>query len=452
MPRNPLTRWQAHETIQLVAPPGQGQEGEIMTTIDVNAQFASEKIAQLEGQRNRVENANARREVRLADLRKRAENGEMSERSNANGSITFTVTAEGWDRGETWTVQPAQVKNPNEIIMPNHGLDVNENGDVALYLNGTNGPAWHALGNVIPGGLSDTVSVLKAGGLYWDVFKEEMTRNGKIVKGKHFIVREDTDDVLGVVGDIYTAVQNADAYEMLSELIGLGMVCESAGTMNGGSKVFVTAEIPEPVVIDPNGIADQVRQFLAIMNSHDGKGQVMGVVTPWRVLCGNTHRFAIRDAVASFKIRHTKNAMNKMAQAREALGHTVEYFAHFAAEETSLVQATFSHDELDALIKDVWELKPGKDGQPSKRAVTISTNRTEKIHELFDAESNRVGRNAFAAENAITGYVDHFAELRPRGDLKGNRLAALGDAIMSETNDEPKSKAHSRLMLKVRGA
>ncbi len=429
-----------------------------MTTIDVNAAFAAEKIAQLEDERNRPARENERREARLSDLRKRVESGQMSERENSDGSVTFTAL-QGWDRGETWTVQAAVKLDENAIIQPNHGLETSVSGDVALYLNGVNGPAWHGLGTVIPGGLSDAESVLKAGGLDWEVEKRPMTYRNlitgqeEILPRKYLTYRTDTGRAIGPVGEIYTAVQNREAYAMLSELIGLGMICESAGVLDDGATVFVTAEIPEPIVIDPNGIADKVRQFLAIKNSHDGKGQVMGVVTPWRVLCGNTARFAVRDAVASFKIRHTKNAMSKIAQAREALAHTVEYFAAFAAEETALVQADYGHDELDALIKEVWELKPGKDGEPSKRALTLATNRTEKIHELFDAEANRVGRNAFAAENAITGYVDHFAELRPRGALKAlGRNGALGDAILNETNDEPKKKAHAKLMMKVRGA
>jgi phage/plasmid-like protein (TIGR03299 family) len=428
-----------------------------MTTTDVNAAFAAEKVAQMEREYD-VQSGNAanrNRETRLSDLRQRVADGSMSERQNPNGSITFTALT-GWDRNETWNVAAGVALNENVVIEANHGLDKNEKGDVSLYLNGNNGPAWHAFGNVIPGGLTETVPVLKAGGIYFDVEKlpdtyiNPITGKTEIMPGAFKTHRMDTGVALGRVGEIYTPVQNADAYDMLAELIGLGMVCESAGSMDGGSKVFVTAEIPEPLVIDPNGVADQIRQFLAIMNSHDGKGQVMGVVTPWRVVCGNTHRFAVRDAVAKFKIRHTKNAMNKMAQAREALAHTVDYFKSFAAEETILLQTDFGHDALDELIREVWELKPGKNGEVSKRATTIATNRTETVHELFEIEAARVGRNAFAAENAITGFVDHFAELRPRGVLKGNRLAALGDAILNETNDEPKIRAHEKLMMRVR--
>lgn len=426
-------------------------------TTDVNAQFATEKLAQMETQRRELsgEAQNERRELTLASMRARVEKGEVSERQNADGSVTFTAL-QGWDRGETWNVSKAKLVNPNVVIEANHGLETGRNGEISLYLNGMNGPAWHSFGNVIPGGLSETEPVLKAGGLWFDVEKfadtytNPVTGETETMPGAFKIHRMDTGVALGRVGNIYNPVQNREAYEMLSELIGLGMVCESAGVLEGGAKVFVSAEIPTPAVIDPNGIADQIRQFLVIMNSHDGKGQVTGVVTPWRVVCGNTHRFALRDAAAKFQIRHTKNAMNKIAQAKEALGHTVEYFAEYVAEETELVQATFGHDELDALIKDIYEMKPGKNGEISKRAVTISKNRTETLHELFEVEAARNGRNAYAAQNAVTGYVDHFAELRPRGDLKGNPLAALGNAILNGDNDEPKERAHRKLLQMVR--
>lgn len=416
-----------------------------MTQLDSrNEKFNAEKINQMTAPADR-----------LAKLRQDVADGKMQEVRESNGIITFKILT-GWDANEYITFNTATLN-----VQAQHGLDVNETGDVSLYLNGTNGPAWHGLGTVIPGGLSDTASVLRAARLDWTVEKRPMMypdtitdSDGEIhsilreVPNNFATVRTDTGAALGVVGKIYTPLQNVEAYEMLSELIGLGMICESAGSMNGGSRVFVTAEIPEPLIVDPNGIADPVRQFLAIMNSHDGKTPLMAVVTPWRVLCGNTHRFAVRDAKPKWSIRHTKNAKNKIDEARRSLGLTVAYYESFAAEETELVQSgAFTHEDLDALIKEVWDVK-----EDSKRAVTLATNRVEKIHNLFDLEASRVGRNAFAAENAVTAYVDHFAELRPRGDLRGNRLAALGQAILSETFDKPKTTAHEKLLLKVRGS
>lgn len=438
-----------------------------MTEIrDVNAEFAAEKIDQMAREYDEKSGlaANRRRETRLSDLRERVAKGEMSEYQNADGTITFTAL-QGWDRGETWNVAAAAAVNENVVIEANHGLDKNKDGDVSLYLNGINGPAWHGLGNVIPGGLSDTDAVLKAGGLDWIVEKRPMMYGDRVidpstgeersilreVPNSFTTVRTDTGASLGVVGNIYTPLQNHEAYEMLEELIGLGMVCESAGSMGGGSRVFVTAEIPTTAIVDPNGIADETRQFLAILNSHDGKTPLTAVVTPWRILCANTHRFALRDAKYKWTIRHTKTAKSKIEEAKRSLGLTVRYYEEFVKEETELVHADFNHDGLDELINEIWEIKKGKDGEPSKRSLTIAAKRSETIHALFDFETTRVGRNAFAAENAITSYVDHFAELRPRGELRGNRLAALGQAIMNETFDEPKKTAHRNLLMRVRG-
>lgn len=414
-----------------------------------NAQFAAEKINQMTAPADR-----------LASMMDKVSKGEYAIRSENADRITFEVTDGGWDRGE-YVYFDKKTLNVKAL----HGLDENENGDVSLYLNGTNGPAWHGLGTVIPGGLSDAESVLKAARLDWEVEKRAMMYGHMVtdsdgethsilreVPNSFVTVRKDTGAALGTVGKIYTPVQNLEAYEMLTDLIGLGMVCESAGSMNGGSRVFVTAEIPEHLIIDPNGIADPIRQFLAIMNSHDGKTPLVAVNTPWRIQCGNTHRFALNGASrkngTKFTIRHTKNAKNKIEEARRVLGLTVAYYEEFAAEENLLATTEgFTHENLDELLAEIWEIK-----EDSKRALTLAKNRTEKIHDLFDLESSRIGRTAYAAENAVTAYVDHFAELRPRGDLRGNRLAALGQAILSETFDEPKAKAHAQLMLKVRGA
>lgn len=417
---------------------------------DVNELFATEKADQLLRETDRLSGATRERnrENRLSDLRAKVATGEMSEKVRADGSVVFTALS-GWDTGEEWHVSAAQAVNENVIVAANHGLE-EVDGKVSLYLKDK--PAWHSLGTVIPGGLSTSSAVLAAAGLDWHVekrpieYRNIITGDMETMPRQYLNQRTDTGKALGVVGEIYTPLQNFEAYEMLEDLIGLGMVCESAGVLDGGSRVFVTAEVPEAMIVDPGGLADKVRQFLAIMNSHDGKTPLTGVLTPWRIACGNTHRFAVRDAAYRWKIRHTKNAKNKIEEARRALGMTVEYYTELAAEETALVHTDVTSDDVESLISELWAIKKSATGEISKRSTTIDTNRREKIHELFAFESGRVGRNAYALENAITGYVDHFADLRPRGDLKGNRLAALGDAIMNENNDEKKSAAHVKLM------
>jgi len=408
-----------------------------MTKLDINEAFTAEKIAQRTAPADR-----------LASLTAKVESGELRIVSDDGQKIRYEFLA-GWDRGEYMTFD----RKTLDVAM-NTGLETDENGNVSLYLKDK--PAWHALGTVIPGGLSDVDSVLKAGGLDWTVEKSPIrylnpvTNEMEIFPRQYLTHRSDTGKALGTVGEIYTPVQNREAYEMLEDLIGLGMVCESAGVLAGGTRVFVTAEIPEAIMVDPGGLNDPIRQFLALLNSHDGKTPFVGLRTPWRIACGNTHNFALRDASAKISIRHTKNAKNKIEEARRVLGLTLEYYGELAQEETELVHTEITLSEADKLIAEInaegWPVKLGADGKPSKRSETVTTKRVEKMHELFEFESGRVGRNAYALENAVTGYVDHYADLRPRGDLKGNRLAALGNAILNEDNDKVKKLTHTKLL------
>jgi phage/plasmid-like protein (TIGR03299 family) len=387
----------------------------IAPAVDVNAQFASEKLRQMKSAEERKNWLDA--EVAAGNARR-----------NKNGSVTML---KGWDRGETFSASGMGLT----------GLDEKENGETALYLKDT--PAWHSLGQVIPGGLKTAAEVLNAAGLLYTVAKVQDEFEGQPIPGKHVIYREDTRQPLGVVGDIYTPFQNLQSYEMLDELLEFGMIAETAGSFRGGSRTFISARIPEDLVLDPGGLNDPIRQYLMIRNSHDGSTPVTAVVTPWRPVCQNTERFAIRDAKTKWTVRHTKNMAGKIQEAKRALGLTQEYYKEWAREETELIQTPFKANLIDKLIDEVWgEL----DKDPSKRAKTMRDTQRSTLQELWRREVQRSGETAYTMERAATEYVDHFVQLRPRNDLKGKPLEALGQAILEESQDEVKNKVHEKLM------
>jgi phage/plasmid-like protein (TIGR03299 family) len=400
-------------------------------TRDVNAEFGASKMQQIQAATDKA--------AWIAD---QVKNKEMKDLGN-NRFLILT----GWDRGEIIGFNA----NKATQVTAQHGLDTNESGDVALYLKGR--PAWHGLGTVFKDGLSSASGVLKAAGLDWDTLltPQEGTNpvtgeRDEYASGFH-TRRGDTGAILGSVGSIYTPLHNREAYAFLDGLFQaageFGMVADSGGSFRGGQRVFITAEMNREMLVDPNGFSDHIRMFLAIINSHNGSSPLMAVVTPWRVECGNTERFAIRDAVSKWTVRHTKNAKNKLEIARQTLGLTNAYYAAWQEEEMSLVQTPFTDNEIDALCDQVWgEL----DTDAAKRTVTLDTNRRETVREIWRMERDRCGSNAYAAERAITGYADHYQELRPRNDLKGNPLAALGAAIMEGNQDDTKSKAHKALL------
>lgn len=399
--------------------------------MNVNDNFDSAKFAQLASDADRIES-----------LRASVATGEMSEDVKADGSSVFTVLS-GWDRGETFTVA-------RNAIIANTGLDLKKDGTTALYLM-SDAPAWHGLGTVVPEGLTTGAEVLRAAGLDWRVEQAPAVFTGpdgieRPIPGTFINYRSDTFQPLGVVGKIYFPFQNMAAYSILDELLGFGMVAKSAGSFRSSTKVFVSAEVPTDSVIDPGGVADPVTQYVIITNTHDGSGSLIASISEWYPRCANTHRLALKNATGTYKIRHTAGGLNKIDEARRVLGLASAYHAEFITEETALAQTPFAASELDDLITGIW----GETDTDSKRALTMAATRDEKIHAVWEMELARLGATAFTAENAITGYLDHMAGLRPRGEMRGDRASALGQALLEDTTSDKKTRAHQLLMNRVR--
>ncbi|MDT5024173.1 MAG: hypothetical protein QOE61_599 [Micromonosporaceae bacterium] len=396
---------------------------------DLNAAFAAERRGQLQAVADRQ-----------ADIQGRIAAGTLV--PIGNGSYRVNDPA-SWDNGEVWTMRDGEV-------LPQHGLDTTT-GQVALY---TAVPAWHELGNVIPGGTSDIDQVLKLGGIDFEVIRRPVLYQNSlggptIVLPDQFVtVRQDTGAGLGVVGARYEVFQNRDIFEFLQDLVASDeVVWESAGALRDGRRVFVCLRLPETVTIDAEGVNDQIMPYIAAINSHDGSSLAQVVATPWRIECGNTERFAVRDAHTRWGVRHTRNARDRVAEARRTLGLSVRYFAAFAAEEEVLAQTEVTIAEFRQVVEELWSA-PEEDAP--KRTQTHHRNRLDTLTGLYGSNSERLGRTAYAAERAITEYSDWKTPIRPTGSLRGRDLAARATAVLEGSNDDIKSRAHRQLLTLTR--
>ncbi|MFD4830170.1 DUF932 domain-containing protein [Streptomyces uncialis] len=409
-----------------------------MSITDVNAAFAAEKRAQLDtarADRDATMAAQANQERWVADE-------VTAGRLIRIGADRYRI-ATGWDEGETITV--VRTGDRTEIV-PDHGLDLLADGTPALYLAA---PAWHDLGQVIPGGTTDVATVLGLSGLdftvetvpalyEWDGRVREHT-------DRFHTVRTDTGAALGVVGRRYHPIQNTDGFAFLQELVGeSGVVWESAGPLKGGARVFVSIRLPDTVTVDADGINDEIVPYVAVMNDHSGRGQFQCVVTPWRPVCANTERFAVRDAHTTWSVRHTSGATDRIREARRTLGLTVRYYDEWVAEETALARTDIAIDDFHRTVADLWPL----DDDATGRKVTTRTARADALDARFRTEIVRVGMTAYAAERAITGYLDHVAPRRPGKTM--TEEIARATAALTGADDDVKSKAHRQLMVLTR--
>jgi phage/plasmid-like protein (TIGR03299 family) len=396
-----------------------------ITRTDVNTAFAAERADQL-----RADEA-ARAEVasRLADGRLQSLGGDRYRIADAGS----------WDNGEVVTLNAGQ-------LIPQHGLDETR-GSAALY---TTTPAWHRLGTVVPGGTTDVAEVLHLGGIDYEVhrrpvlFCNELHGPARVMPGHFVTVRDDTQAPLGVVGDKYQVLQNREAFEFLQDLVGSdAVVWESAGALREGRRVFISMRLPDGIRIDAAGINDEIVPFIAAINSHDGSSIFQVVATPWRPVCGNTERFALRDAHTRWGVRHTANAKDRFAEARRTLGLTQTYYQRFAAEEEALARTEIAIRDFRDLTTALWPVPP--EGA-STRSRANHQRRRQLLDGLWHSNTDALGATAYAAERAITEYLDWKVTVRPGASLRGDHLAARATAVMEGTADDRKATAHRRLL------
>lgn len=416
--------------------------------IDLNAAFTLERRAQIAEALAAPDRAVAAAAEHNADIDRRIAEGKIV----PLGGDRYRVNQPGsWDDGEVWTLQRKTVGAEQlMVVLPEHGLDTST-GQVALY---TRTPAWHGLGTVIPAGLTGISEVLAAGGIDYEVskrpvqYRNPLTGDLQTLPNQFVTVREDTGAGLGVVGKGYEVFQSYSVFAFLHELLGTSeVVCESAGALRDGAKVFVTLRLPEMVTIDPEGINDQIVPYIAAINSYDGSGQARVIVTPWRIECGNTERFAVRDAVTSWGVRHTRNGLDRIEEARRTLRLASDYFESFAREERALAETAITIKQFEDLVQTVW---PAPDAAIAQSAHTRHDNLRASVAALWTSNSGQLGMTAYAAERAVTEYLDHHSAIRPSGSLKGKFAAARATAMLEGDRDDKKAKAHKQLLTLVR--
>src|SRR6185436_16258254 len=138
---------------------------------------------------------------------------------------------------------------------------------------------WHRLGVVLDRRPRTLEAALEAAGLTWTVAKEPLFRaGGEPVPGHHATVRQDTEQVLGVVSDDYVVVQNRECFAFLANLLGSELVFETAGSLWGGRQVFITAELPDQVTVG----GDEVRPYVVLSAWPTGTGAIRAMTTPVR--------------------------------------------------------------------------------------------------------------------------------------------------------------------------
>lgn len=295
-------------------------------------------------------------------------------------------------------------------------------------------PAWHGLGTVLDH-VPTSGEMREASGLTWepvpvpilaqtpDVFDGERPDflddvsigpwaldGASAVPDRVALRRSDSGDVLGLVSEGYGIVPNRALFDLLDGLAGEtggAVTYESAFSMAGGRRVAVVARLPgESEIAD----GDKVRRYVLAQTSHDGSASVDLAPTTVRVVCANTVAAGLAEANRKgerFRIRHTVNALDRLAQARDIIRDAVALWDGDVALARRMAEVRISDDVLTAFLAQTVPV--------ADKAGKVLTNRGERVRADIEERFRKgdlqnlpaISGTLWAAFNAVTEHVDH---------------------------------------------
>ena len=278
---------------------------------------------------------------------------------------------------------------------------------------------WHGLGTKVEEAPT-SVDALRLAGLDWTVEQKNIQLcGGSKVPGYKANVRSTDGKVLGVVSDRYRIVQNADAFEFTDSIIGGDVRYETAGSLNGGKKIWLLAKLPETEIA-----GDKTEPYLCFSNTHDGSGAVRVCMTPIRVVCNNTLNLALDSAKRAWSVRHTGSLQNKMHEARACLRMANQYMGALAEKADRMANTAITRDQLNSILD---ELFPVDEHTTEREKQNIKKLRDEYTVCYFAPDLVKFRDTAWGAYNAMSDMITHNAPLRKTENYRENNWGRLMD-------------------------
>lgn len=270
------------------------------------------------------------------------------------------------------------------------------------------------------------------------------------------VYRTDNNRPLGVVKGKYTPVQNIDAFKFFDGAIGKDKaIWQTAGCFGEGERVFVSAKLPKGILVKGQ---DPVDNYLVFTTTHDATGGVKILLTPIRVICGNTLNAAIQSTTNYVSFRHTKSVLNNIDKGAELLGicnnkiaevsehynrmsrinvseaQAQKIFASVILNQAEIDMITFTGHTVEQIIAKNWSAINDSE---------ISMKKVNTLHEINNYYHDGPGQKeimntGWGTYNAITGYysnVDNAVGLKRMDSLlygdKSKKIETAGNLILT---------------------
>ena len=288
--------------------------------------------------------------------------------------------------------------------------------DTMMYVGDT---PWHGIGTPLENPPSIEEAILKAS-LNWEVVKKPTyvimdkgtwfdKQEGKFT-GHYVTIRSDSKEILGNVGERYTVLQNADAFEPFQPMLDWGFTLETAGSIKDGRKVWILAKAPEEYTVGD----DAIHRYVLLYTSHDGSSGNCFRDTLVRVVCNNTLNLALDDKKNStfeYSLRHTASIKQRVIDLRDRIEESAGNVQKAVGYMNKMYDRLFNQSEAEVYFEHVIPFLAHR-GAKSDTELGIyrkdmATPVFEQLMQNYSSGRGNNGKTLWDAYNSVTEYYDH---------------------------------------------
>ena len=268
------------------------------------------------------------------------------------------------------------------------------------YMNRTL-PYINAFGTVDISTANSVDEALCMSGMDWNVSSKFLyDENGNEYPNFRANVNDSTGDLLGIVSDKYSIVQNKEAFDFVNDLTSEGFKFDKAGSFKNGKSIWVMGKFESEDIL-----GDEVDNNVVFVNSHDGSSGVKVMMTPVRVICANMLNLALRRAERSWTSKHTRSIYSRLDEAKYTLGLVDNYMSELKEEAERLAYIKITDTKIEEIFDKLFPVDVNNDSARKIRNVSVMKDSFIKCYNENDIAQFK--GTVYGAINAMSDLISH---------------------------------------------
>ena len=281
---------------------------------------------------------------------------------------------------------------------------------------------WRNLGTAVED-CGNYMDVLKKAGLDYEVVKKPayIRRYGRYERrpDRFWTERRDESKVYDVVAAKYQVIQNRDAFDFVS-YIGDDLVFEKAGETESGM-IYIIGKLP-----DVDILGDRFVPHVIFANDFKAKHSVRAAVCPLRFVCQNQFSFAFSHTENTIAVRHTKNAKEKLREARIILKQNALFMQELAEMAENYARMQISPRQINMVLDAMFPIRGDLSPEAQAKIAREKQRFAEQFTAAYEVDDNYPFRGtAWGLINAYTRYATYREPLRKAGNWEETKFVDL---------------------------